>query len=419
MSVKKNNIFYGWIIVLLASFATFLSGPGQTYSNSAFIDQYIQSFGWSRTEVSSLYSIATLCSGFLITFMGRFVDKFGQRAMLGIVSILFAFACFFNSFVSNTWMLLIGFFFIRFLGQGSMTLIPNTLVPQWFIQKRGRAMSFMAIGSFSSAAIFPIANTWMINKWDWQTTWQIWGVLLLIFAPIAIIGIRNKPEEVGVLPDGTYSQKKNKEEKATNLDFEIDWTLKEAMRTKAFWAILMCVGIPALVNTAITFHLISIFSESQLAPQLGATVLSLMALVGFPISFLSGFILEKVKTNLLLGVIFLTQTVYIILLVNCHNVTLAIVFGIIWGVSNGIERITLNIIWSNYFGRKHLGTITGVAMMVTVIGSALGPLPLGIGFDQFHSYTLSLIFLLFFPILGLISSILAKKPKKESILSDI
>ncbi|MED4226302.1 hypothetical protein [Neobacillus cucumis] len=36
--------------------------------------------------------------------------------------------------------------------QGDMTLIPNTLVPQWFIQKRGRALSFMALGGVASAA---------------------------------------------------------------------------------------------------------------------------------------------------------------------------------------------------------------------------------------------------------------------------
>ncbi|NRK74125.1 MFS transporter, partial [Salmonella enterica subsp. enterica serovar Typhi] len=213
MNKRKRNtsIFYGWFIVFIAGLGTFFSGPGQTYSNSTFIEEYIKSFGWNRTEISSLYSIATLCSGFLIMFMGKFMDRFGYRRMLGIVSVLFSLACFFNSFVTNIWMLGIGFFLIRFLGQGSMTLIPNTIVPQWFIKKRGRAMSFMAIGSFSSAAFFPIANTWLIDKWDWQTTWQIWGVaLLIIFTPLAIIGVRNRPEDIGALPDGITEKFKNK-----------------------------------------------------------------------------------------------------------------------------------------------------------------------------------------------------------------
>ncbi|MCM3362614.1 MFS transporter [Niallia sp. MER TA 168] len=419
MNKRKRNtsIFYGWFIVFIAGLGTFFSGPGQTYSNSTFIEEYIKSFGWNRTEISSLYSIATLCSGFLIMFMGKFMDRFGYRRMLGIVSVLFSLACFFNSFVTNIWMLGIGFFLIRFLGQGSMTLIPNTIVPQWFIKKRGRAMSFMAIGSFSSAAFFPIANTWLIDKWDWQTTWQIWGVaLLIIFTPLAIIGVRNRPEDIGALPDGITEKFKNKSHnKISHSYLVMDWTLKEAMQTKAFWAILVCVGIPALVNTAITFHLLSIFQEQHLSSQLAASVLSLMALVGFPISFLSGFILEKIQTKILLMGIFLTEITFLILLINVKSIWIGIIFGILWGASNGIERITLNIIWSDYFGRKYLGSINGIAMMVMVVGSAIGPLPLGIGYDYFHSYIESLLFLLLFPILGIFGAILAKKPQKVTI----
>lgn len=52
--MKTKNFYYGWVIVFIASLTVFFSGPGQTYSNAAFIDEYIQTFGWSRTEVSPL-----------------------------------------------------------------------------------------------------------------------------------------------------------------------------------------------------------------------------------------------------------------------------------------------------------------------------------------------------------------------------
>lgn len=337
--------------------------------------------------------------------------------MMVIVSILLGLACFFNSFVVNTWMMAIGFFLIRFFGQGSMTLIPNTLVPQWFVIKRGRAMSFMALGGFTSAALFPVINTWMIKTWSWQTTWQIWGItLIVIFTPIAFLGVRNRPEDIGLLPDGAPNEVKLDKFNKSKEYQENDWTLKEAIHTKAFWAVLICVGIPALVNTGITFHLFSIFKESQLSPHLAATVLSLMAIVGFPISFLSGFILEKIQTNVLLMVIFLTEFIFLLLLMNCNSALMGIIFGVLWGISNGIERITLNIVWSDYFGRKYLGTITGIAMMVMVIGSAIGPLPLGIGFDRFQSYTQSLLILMIFPLIGITSALIAKKPEKATLM---
>ena len=420
ISKKKNHSFYyGWVIVCMAALGSFFSGPGQTYSNSVFIDEYIKSFGWSRSEISSLYSIATLCSGILMMFMGRLVDKLGQRKMMVIVSILLGAACFFNSLVVNTWMMAIGFFLIRLFGQGSMTLIPNTLVPQWFIQKRGRAMSFLALGGVASAAFFPVANAWLIKLTSWQATWQIWGVLLIIlFAPLAFFIVRNRPEDIGLHPDGKpiINPKSKNRDQMISSSQEDDWTLQEAMKTKTFWAVLICVGIPALVNTGITFHLLSIFGENQLTPQLAATVLSLMAIIGFPISFISGFILERVKTNILLIVVFVLEAATLLLLTNVNSVTLGILFGVLWGIGGGIERITLNIVWSNYFGRKHLGSISGVAMMVMVIGSACGPLPLGIGFDKFHGYNESLLLLIIFPIIGIVGAILAKKPNKQEFL---
>ncbi|MBP3952837.1 MFS transporter [Halalkalibacter suaedae] len=413
----SQSFYYGWVIVFIAGFGVFFSGPGQTYSNSVYIDQYIADFGWSRSEVSGIYSIATFCAGILMFFVGRLIDQLGQRKMMVIVGTVLGLACFFNSFVSNIWMMAIGFFMIRLFGQGSMSLIPGTLVPQWFIVKRGRALSFMAIGSFASAAFFPVANAWMISRWDWQTSWQVWGCLLLfLFVPVVLLGVRNKPEDIGLVPDGKVEkQDQTSETIGTVIPVsEENWTLKEARKTVAFWAILICVGIPALVNTGITFHLLSILGENGLSPQIAATVLSLMAIVGFPISFASGFILEKVKTNLLVLLIFVIEIMLLLMLLVTKNFTFAIIFGILWGTAGGLERITFAIIWPNYFGRKYIGSIKGVAATIGVIASAFGPLPFGVGYDLFHSYTPVLLMTLLFPVIGIICASIAKKPEKAT-----
>lgn len=138
--------YYGWLIVFMGALGLFFSGPGQTYFISVFIDQYIQDFGWSRSLVSSTYSIATICAGLLLFLIGRSIDHFGYRTVSVITASLLAFACFWNGFMVNTIMLFIGIFLLRLLGQGSMALVHNSLVPQWFIKQRGRALSFLAIG---------------------------------------------------------------------------------------------------------------------------------------------------------------------------------------------------------------------------------------------------------------------------------
>ncbi len=421
MKQQKSPLFYGWYIVAAAAVGVFFSGPGQTYAVSVFIDYYIREFGWSRSLVSGIYSSATLVAGLLLFLVGRMVDKQGQRRMMLMMGTLLAVACFWNSFVLGPVMLFIGFFMLRLFGQGSMTLIPNTLVPQWFVVKRGRALSFMAIGGFLSSASFPPLNTWLIHSFGWENAWRILGsALVLIFLPVVYFIVRNKPEDIGLLPDNAVSKKKLAERKEEKMEeeqdegFETNWTVKEAMRTRAFWFILFCVSIPALVNTGLTFHLFSILGEQGVPGSTAALILSIMAIVGFPVTMVSGFILERVNVHIVLGLSFIGQIIFIVLLTQVDTYVLAIFFAVLWGIIGGIERITLNIIWPNYFGREHLGSIKGIATTTMVIGSAFGPLPFGIAYDVFGGYTEILLIILIFPILGTIAAFMSPPPKKAA-----
>lgn len=408
----KTSFFYGWVIVALGGVGLFFSGPGQTYSISVFIDFYIRDFGWSRSLVSGIYSGATLLAGLLLFLVGRSIDSFGQRKMSVIIGGLLGLACLFSSVVLNPFMLFISFFMLRLFGQGSMTLLPNTLIPQWFILKRGRALSFMAIGGFLSAAILPPLNAWLITSFNWRITWLVWSLLLLlVFVPLAYKFIRNKPEDIGLDPDNQGNmQTKSKFGNETTIA-EQDWTLQEAVRTKAFWLVLLCVGIPSMVNTGLTFHLVSILGENGLKTTTAALILSIMAFIGFPVTLVSGFILEKIKVHYILALVFFGEIVFLLLIFLTKSLFFAIVFGVVWGIVGGFERIALSIVWPNYFGRKYLGSIKGVAMTSTVIGSAFGPLPFGIAYDYYGGYTEILFFMLIFPCLGIIAALFSPPPK--------
>ena len=79
----SSPIFYGWAIVALSALSMFFSGPGQTYSISIFIDYYIQDFSYSRSFVSGIYSVGTLAAGITLFFVGRAIDRLGQRLVMG------------------------------------------------------------------------------------------------------------------------------------------------------------------------------------------------------------------------------------------------------------------------------------------------------------------------------------------------
>lgn len=409
----KLPFYYGWLIVFLAAMTIFFSGPGQTYSISIFIDAYLSHFGWSSTLISTMYLFATLLAGFLVFIVGRLVDKYGQRYMTVVAGSLLGVACIFNSFITGPIMLFFGFFMLRLFGQGSLTLIPNTLVTQWFVGKRGRALSFMTFGGFLSAAALPPFNAWLIDQVGWQTSWFVWaGLLFFFFVPVAFFLIRNKPEDFGLLPDNLKHEEGDDTTLSKSTIFEEVWTVKEAMRTKQFWLLLFCVAVPSMVNTGIIFHFVPILQESSIGRTEAALVLSIMAIVAFPTTFLAGFIVEHVKVNYVLALSFFGQIGIMIMLVQIDSYTAAILFGVGRGIVGGFEAICLGIVWPNYFGRVNIGSIKGIAATIMVIGSAFGPLPFALAYDRFGSYQEIIYMMMVFPLLAMIFAFFSRKPVK-------
>lgn len=117
----------------MVALSYFFSAPGQTFFGSGFIDIYVKDLKWDRTIVSSLYSIATLLSGLFISSVEQIADRIGTKITMIAAGILLGLVCIWNSFNFSLVTLFIVFAFSRFLGQGSMILLPSLVLPKWFI----------------------------------------------------------------------------------------------------------------------------------------------------------------------------------------------------------------------------------------------------------------------------------------------
>ncbi|QZY57267.1 MFS transporter [Crassaminicella profunda] len=409
----KAPFFYGWVIVFIGSMGLFFSGPGQTYSVSVFINSYVDSFGWSRTMISSLYSAATLISGLTLSYMGKLIDKIGHRKMISVVPIILGFICLWMSFVANPMMIFVGFVFLRLFGQGTMCLIPYTLVPQWFIKRRGFALSLLAIGSVLGSAVFPPLNNWLIVNSGVGFAWRFWTILLIgVMAPLGWILVRNRPEDVGLLPDGEnkFIEKNTFVESDT---LERSLTLKEAMKTRTFWLMLFCMVIPSMINTGLIFHMVSMIEIKGFTSTFAASLLSITAIIQFPLTFLAGYLLDKIKVRYVKAVNYWVLISAMGVLLYAKNQHILFAYAVLNGVFVAFDSVSTGVWWPNYFGRKHLGSIRGFSMTAIVVGSALGPLPFGFAYDLFHGYKEIILLMMIIPALGSIAAFIASPPKYE------
>ena len=219
--------------------------------------------------------------------------------------------------------------------------------------------------------------------------------------------IRKTPESIGLNPDGDKTISS-----LTNEDDNEDWTLSEAIKTRAMWLLMFAGSSQSLIGTALIFLQVSIFESIGLSTGLAASVFAIsapMALIG---SFLGGLTAEKITNRYLLalGQIGLSLTMIWVLIIA--NPWQALLYGGALGCSSGFLMSVNNVIWPNYYGRGNLGSIRGAATTVSIGSAALGPLPFAFLIELTNSFTKAVIIFLILPLSCIIASLLAKKPIK-------
>lgn len=409
----NQKFYYGWVIVFISALSMFFSAPGQTFSISAFIDEYIEVFGFDRTTVSAYYSIATLASACLLFLMGKLVDRYGPRLMMVIIGTSLAVAAMFNSFISSIPMIIIGFFLARYLGQGSMVLAPSTLVPQWFQKKRGFAFSIFKFGGTIASVIVPVINVYLISSLGWQMTWRVWSLLLLaLFVPAAWFMVINKPEDIGLKPDNVELDESEVAAEAEEVERE-SWHVNEAVRTRAFWVLGFVSAITPLITTGLGFHIYSILAEKGIDKTAGAVIFGVMSIPGFFFPIIAGKIIDHVGARKILMATLFFEAIGLLLLNLSSSTAVLVTAFVVYGIGMSTQFVASGVMWPNFFGRKYLGSIQGVATIFGVAGSALGTLPFGFAYDNYDTYVGVIYIMMAVAVVGGIGAHFAVAPVKR------
>lgn len=413
--IRATPIYYGWVILFAGAIGMIMTSPGQTYAVSVFIDHIINDLGLSRSVVSTLYTVGTLIAGFALPFIGQQIDKRGSRYVMTIVVFAFGWVCVYMGFVSNALMVGIGFVGLRMLGQGSLSIVSRYVINQWWVRRRGMVMGIAGVtGALLGSGGFPNLINNLIPQFGWRTTYMILGVMIwLVMLPVSLIFIRSRPEDYGLQPDGEASASDDDDEPKIPL-VEDNWTLSEALHTRVFWVMVASMAAPSMLNTGLTFHIFSIFQDSGLDATITAAVFVPMASATALFRLFGGVLVDRIPARFLFAFGLLMNAIVLVMAPRLPTMQVALLFGVIMGASNGITQAVSGVIWAKYFGRLHLGSITGLVASILVVASALGPMPMGVARDLMGSYTTVLQAFAFIPLtLSVVSLFFMKPPQRK------
>ena len=91
----------------------------------------------------------------------------------------------------------------RIMFSSPLNVGPATVVGRWFVRQRGRATGLLFLSHSGGMVVFPMVATWVSVVWGWETAWMVLGLMVYVIAlgPAALL-IAQRPEDVGLLPDG-------------------------------------------------------------------------------------------------------------------------------------------------------------------------------------------------------------------------
>jgi len=410
---QRLPFYYGWLMVFVTVIAQGVSGVGQTYGISVFNPSLLESLDISLSVLTGTYMVGTLVASLPQFYIGSLMDRFGIRRVMTVVVVLLGGACIFFSTVNSVITLLLGFFTLRLLGQGALSLLSGNIPAMWFREKLGTVTGIVSSGYSITMAVIPPLFLMLINRYGWRTAYTRLGFLVwIILLPLLILVFRNNPREVHQRIDGAGKGDFGPGDENSFGQRSLD--LKTARKTPAYWIMMTSTALWALVVTAVFFNLLPIFNDLGISAAVAAATYTTYAAASLITQLALGPLADRGPLQYMLFFCMLTFAGGLVVLTKATTPLLAHTYAILVGISTGLISLVGGTMFARYFGRKHLGKLRGGVLTAQVAGSSLGPFITGVIFDLTGSYQISLwVFVGLIVPVG-ISSFWAVKPKLKS-----
>jgi MFS family permease len=257
-------------------------------------------------------------------------------------------------------------------------------------------MAVVLLGIAASNALLPPVTQSFISNFGWREAYMALGVMVwVLLIPASILVVRNRPEDVGLHPDGS----KAPVEEPGGGDSEVNRGSRKVLLSLDFWLLAVPLAAVPFAVTALVFHQISILGERGITPGIAASVFIVFAIASAAATSLSGFLTERLGPRKPLGISLTLLLLGVIGLQLASSPLLAAVYAAVVGSAAGMQGVVAGTIWAHYYGRRGLGKVQGPATMVMISAAALAPLPLA-ALRQFSGdYSLGLALMAIIPVI--------------------
>ncbi len=433
--VMSGGVFYGWWLVGLASFMLTLMSLTVFQGLGTMLVALERQYGWSRTALSGAFSLARVEGAILGPIEGVLVDRMGTRRMvligytmmglgfiwlsqidyLGSLGLLRAFLPF--EFLDERLIHFYGSYMFVSLGSGLggwLALI--AMVNNWFNRRRSFAMASAMSGIHLGGLLVPVLGL-AIQRFGLDRVAMGIGLLLLLVALPSAKIIRNRPEDMGLAPDGDsdagQTDKAGDGPPVSRVDDdEPDFTALEAIKTPAFWMLTIAQVASSVAIVTLALHLVPKLTDTGMSLSEAGLVVLTYTIVALHAQFVSGYLADRLPKTLMIAFFLAFQGLGILVIALFDSVVMAYLFALMYGIGFGGRSPLTTAIRGEYFGRKAFATIMGISQLPMNIAMIFAPLFAGYMFDTTGSYIVPFALFAALSFMGAILMLFVRKPRQ-------
>lgn len=426
MKRNRPRIYYGWVIVAV-SFSTLFLALGIRYAFGVFFIAILEEYGWGRGETAGAFSLAMVVHGLFAPVTGTLVDRFGPRKLFPAGAAFLILGLVAASSIGTIWHLYLYFGVFVAVGVNTLSYAPHmSLIPKWFIRKRGLASGLVLAGIGMGAMVILPMTEYVIDTRGWRPAFIVLAILVLcVIIPLTVVFQRRSPEEVGQLPDGIAGQSRPFEgagsgavdpNSGSSLVIK-QWSLRTAISEGSFWYVAFTVFCNGFVINLLLVHQAVHVVDTGYSPMLAASLVGLVGLIGSLGGIGWGFISDRVGrevSNTLGGVAAFLGVFCFLFLEYTPSLWLLYGYVVLYGLGFGSFGPMTATTTGDLFPGNALGRILSIQSIGFGIGGALGAYSGGYFYDITGSYALPFVMLLFSIFLG-VAGIWLAAPRRRAL----
>ncbi|HXH20663.1 MAG TPA: MFS transporter [Dehalococcoidia bacterium] len=387
----KPRIYYGYYLIGVALVAQFVSAGTQAYVAGVFLGPMTEALDWSRGDFTAGQTVGRFVSAFAGFFIGAQVDRGHARRVMLLGATVLGATLMLTAEVTELWQWVLLRGVATTIGAALIgNLVVNVTLSKWWVEKRGRVIGISSMGVSLAGVILPPLMTSLVDDYGWRDGWRILGVMTWALIYPAAMLMRNAPEAYGLNPDN-----KTDEEMASSrgdrlrADFDNSLTRAQALRTRAFYQIVLAFGFSGIGLGTMLLQTIPFMTDSGFSRGTASLMVTLLAMpAAFTKPLWGAFMdLASEKTAAALSFLIAAAAMVLICFGAAEQSLPILVLGfLLVGTGIGGQIPIQETIWATYFGRRYLGQVRSVALPFSLFLGAGGPQVVSWYFDEVGNY---------------------------------